>query len=135
MNRDIIPSINDMGPLTQTVESMNDDRVPTRAGLTSIVVCLAAIAAPAGAAEVIPHHAVYELSLKSGGHSEVSDVTGTIEYDWEDACDGWAVSYRMDMNFLYQTGNEMQCGMKVASRGSKDGLHYRYFYTRTERGR
>lgn len=94
--------------------------------------CLAAIVKPAGAAEVIPHHAVYELSLKSGGHGEISDVAGTIEFDWEDACDGWAVSYRMDMLFLYQGGNAMEFGMNVASWESKDGRRYRFFVKRLE---
>jgi hypothetical protein len=111
---------------------MKTERRNTRLGLAALFLCLAAFVKPASAAEVIPHHAVYELSLKSGGHSEVSDVTGTIEYDWEDACDGWAVGYRMDMTFLYQTGNEMQFGMNVASWESKDGRRYRFFVKRLE---
>jgi EipB-like len=111
---------------------MNAERRYTRPGLAALFLCLAAIVKPAGAVEVIPHHAVYELSLKSGGHSEVSDVTGTIEYEWEDACDGWAVSYRMDMTFVYQQGNEMEFGMNVASWESKDGLRYRFFVKRLE---
>lgn len=111
---------------------MNFERRLPGLGLAALFLCLAAFVKPAGAAEVIPHHAVYELSLKSAGHSEVSDVTGVIEFDWEDACDGWAVSYRMSMIFVYQGGNEMDFGLNVASWESKDGNRYRFFVKRLE---
>jgi hypothetical protein len=93
----------------------------------ALILCFAAFVKPAAGADVIPHHAVYELSLKSGGHSEVSDVSGTLVYDLEDACDGWAQSYRLDITMLYQTGEEVEFGMNVASWESKDGRRYRFF--------
>jgi hypothetical protein len=111
---------------------MNFERRHTGLGLAALILCFAAFVKPASAAEVIPHHAVYELSLKSAGHSEVSDVTGSIEFEWEDACDGWAVSYRMVMIFVYQGGNEVEFGMNVASWESKDGSRYRFFVKRLE---
>jgi hypothetical protein len=111
---------------------MHSERRHCRLGLAALILCLAAFVKPAAAADVIPHHAVYELSLKSGAHSEVSDVSGTIVFDWEDACDGWAVSYRMDMTFLYQTGTEIAFGMNVASWESKDGKRYRFFVKRLQ---
>ena len=36
------------------------------------------------------------------------------------------------MTFVYQTGNEMQFGMNVASWESKDGRRYRFFVKRLE---
>jgi hypothetical protein len=111
---------------------MHADRHCFRLPLAVLFLCLAAFVKPATAAEVVPHHAVYELSLKSGGHGEISDVAGTIEFDWEDACDGWAVSYRMDMMFVYQAGTAMEFGMNIASWESKDGSRYRFFVKRLE---
>lgn len=111
---------------------MHADRLRFRLPLAVLFLCLAAFVKPAGAAELIPHRAVYELSLKSGGHGEISDVAGTIDYELQDTCDGWAVSYRMDMVFVYQAGTAMEFGMTVASWESKDGRRYRFFVKRLE---
>jgi hypothetical protein len=116
----------------ERLNSMNLERRHLGTALWALVLCFAALAKPAAAVDVVPHHAVYELSLKSGGHGDVSDVTGTIVFDWEDACDGWAVSYRMNMNFLYQTGTEIEFGANIASWESKDGRRYRFFVKRLQ---
>jgi hypothetical protein len=89
----------------------------------------------AGATEFTPHRAVYEMSLNSGsGRGEVGDVAGLMEFEWTDACDGWAISYRTVMSIVYQNGSEVEIGWNISSWESKDGRRYRFFVKRLQGG-
>jgi EipB-like len=107
--------------------------VPTRLSLAVFLLCVSGAAMTARAVEVAPHHAVYDLSLKHGGN-EVSDVSGSMQFDWEDSCDGWSVTQKTAMTLLYQTGDEVGFGWNVVSWESKDGLRYRFFVRKLENG-
>jgi len=108
----------------------------TRLCLAVFGVCWVGGAASSAAAfELVPHRAVYDLSYGgSSGRSEVGDVTGTMQFEWEDACDGWSVTQRTVMSFAYQTGETIDLGWNVVSWESKDGLRYRFFVRNLENG-
>jgi hypothetical protein len=107
----------------------------TRLGLVAVLLCLGATGIPAHAFEIVPHRAVYDLSLAgSKGNSQVVDVTGAMEFDWEDACDGWSVTQRTAMSFSYQTGETVNRGWNLVTWESKDGLRYRFFARNLENG-
>ena len=89
-----------------------------RFGLVALLLCLGAAGMPALAFEIAPHRAVYDLSLAgSKGNSQVVDVTGAMEFDWEDACDGWSVTQRTAMAFSYQSGQTVQSRLEPRDLG------------------
>ncbi len=108
----------------------------TRPVLAALAMCLAASSDPSVAApDVVPHRAVYDLTLTTGsGRGEVADVSGTMLFEWSDSCDGWSLTQRTAMSFLYQTGEEIDLGWNLATWESKDGLRYRFFVRKLENG-
>jgi hypothetical protein len=107
----------------------------TRLGLVVLFLCLGAAGTPANAFEIVPHRAVYDLSFAGGkGRSQVVDVTGAMEFAWEDACDGWSVTQRTAMSFSYQSGETVNLGWNLVTWESKDGLRYRFFIRNLENG-
>jgi len=107
----------------------------TRLGLVALLLCLGGALAVAQAFEIVPHRAVYDLSFAGGkGNSQVVDVTGSMVFEWEDACDGWSVTQRTAMSFSYQTGETVNLGWNLVTWESKDGLRYRFFIRNLENG-
>lgn len=103
--------------------------------LAAAILCFPASAGTARAIEPAPHRAVYEMSLKSGdGRGDVSDVSGTMLYEWQDSCDGWSLTQRTAMRLLYSSGDELEFGWNLVSWESKDGLRYRFFVRKLENG-
>ena len=105
------------------------------AGLAGLVMCGSSAIDAAEAASIVPHRAVYELSLQRGStSSDVADVSGIMQFEWADACDGWAVTQRSVMTFLYHTGDEVELGWSLVSWEAKDGSRYRFFMRKIENG-
>ena len=52
--------------------------------------------APAGAADIDPHRALYSLTLGSSAKSGsgVLGASGAMYYEWGETCDGWTVEQR-----------------------------------------
>lgn len=87
-----------------------------------------------GAAEILPHRAGYELTLKSArSGSGVIDVTGVLSYDWTDSCDGWVIEQRYVLQVVRGDGPVVEISASYANWESKDGLRYR-FYVKRSRG-
>lgn len=86
------------------------------------------------AVEIAPHRAIYDMTLARSGSSDVADVRGMMEFQWADSCDGWTVTQRSKMLFLYTSGDEVELGWNLTSWESKDGLRYRFFVKKTENG-
>jgi hypothetical protein len=99
------------------------------------ILCLSAPFGSASAIEPAPHRAIYDLSMKSGiGRGDVSDVSGTMVYEWQDSCDGWSLTQRTAMRLLYSSGDELDLGWNLVSWESKDGTRYRFFVRKLENG-
>lgn len=107
----------------------------TRLGLVALLLCLGGALSAAHAFEIVPHRAVYDLSFAGAkGNSQVVDVTGSMMFEWEDACDGWSVTQRTAMSFSYQSGETVNLGWNLVTWESKDGLRYRFFIRNLENG-
>jgi hypothetical protein len=106
-----------------------------RRGLAGLLAAMLWSPGGALAVEVAPHKAVYDLSLgRTSGGSEVADVSGVMTYEFADACDGWTVSQRSAMTFVYNNGEEVQLGWSMVSWESKDGLKYRFYARQMQSG-
>jgi len=107
----------------------------TRLGLVALSLCLGGVMAAAHAFEIVPHRAVYDLSFAGAkGNSQVVDVTGSMIFEWEDACDGWSVTQRTAMSFSYGSGDTVNLGWNLVTWESKDGLRYRFFIRNLQNG-
>lgn len=79
------------------------------------------------AVEIAPHRAIYGMTLGSvRSNSPVADVRGHMMFEWADACDGWTIEQRFQLNFLYAEGDQMTMTTNYVTWESKDGLNYRF---------
>ncbi len=111
------------------------------AQLLSVPVCglllstASAVAETAGAVEIAPHRAIYDVrlsQLRSG--TAVSDVSGQMLFQWADACDAWIVDQRYQLDFLYQEGQTVAVNTSYTTWETKDGLAFTFNLRRTSNG-
>lgn len=95
---------------------------------------LVLLATQAPAAEPIhlaAHHALYSLTLESARSSDILGANGTMGYEVQDACDGWAVRQRLDMHIANSDGQTIEMVSDYATWESKDGLRLRFHMRQT----
>ena len=99
------------------------------------VALLLLLAGPAGAAEIMPHRALYTMSLgRAGGDASVSAASGTMAYQWGEACDGWTVEQRYRLKMGYAESPDVSIASNFVTWESKDGLKYRFNQKETRNG-
>src|ERR1700724_2870563 len=90
---------------------------------------------PAGAAEIVPHHAVYSMSLgATHGDAGVTGAGGTMAYQWGETCDGWTVEQRYRLKRAYAESSDVSISSNFVTWESKDGLKYRFNQKETRNG-
>lgn len=107
-----------------------------RAAAAAAIAFVVAFVPPAnaGAGTIMPHRALYDLSLASARASGgVVGVRGRMMFEWGDACDGWTINQRYRMKLSQAQEDEVEIVSSLASWESKDGLRYR-FALRKQRG-
>jgi len=88
---------------------------------------LAVVAVPAGAVDLVPHRALYRMTLLSAGSgSGVVAATGAMDYRFARDCDGWTVENRTLLKLIYGGGEETRTAWTFVSWESVDGLGYRF---------
>ena len=92
-------------------------------------------ATAARAAEIMPHHAVYSMSL-GGTHGDagVTGAGGTMAYQWGETCDGWTVEQRYRLKMAYAESSDVSISSNFVTWESKDGLKYRFNQKETRNG-
>ena len=95
----------------------------------------AAPAVSAGAAEIVPHHAVYSMSL-GGTHGDagVTGAGGTMAYQWGETCDGWTVEQRYRLKMAYAESSDVSISSNFVTWEAKDASHYRFNQKETRNG-
>ncbi|MGA7260691.1 MAG: cell envelope integrity EipB family protein [Stellaceae bacterium] len=99
------------------------------------VLGIAPLAAPAGAAEIAPHRALYTMSL-GGARSDsgVADARGTMDYEWGETCEGWTIEQRYRLKMRYAESSDVDIVSSFVTWESKDGLRYRFNQKQTRNG-
>ncbi len=87
---------------------------------------LAATLAPAAAADLAAHRAVYKLTMANARSGDIEGVTGTMAYEVTDACDAWAVRQRLKMTVTNRDGQDIEMISDYTTWESKDGLKLRF---------
>jgi hypothetical protein len=97
---------------------------------------LTSTSAFADASAIVPHRAIYKMSLASVKNgSQIADVSGKMYFDWGDACDGWAVQQRLMLHFAYAEGEDADLSSAVVTWESKDGQRYNFNVRRVTDGK
>ena len=113
-------------------ESLRLRGVSISAGVGALAMLCSAVAPVAlGAAEtaLVPHRAVYGLSLSKDSVPQgggVASAHGKMEYEWSDVCDGWATRQRALVVVTHADGSRIDFGWSMTTWESKDGLRYRF---------
>jgi hypothetical protein len=89
----------------------------------------------AGAADIMPHRALYTMSLsKAGGDAGVTGASGTMAYQWGESCDGWTVEQRYRLKMGYAESADVGIASNFVTWEAKDGLRYRFNQKETRDG-
>ena len=106
--------------------------VMARAVSAVAAACLSLAATQAEAATILPHRAIYALTLakEQAEFGGLIDARGKLEFEWADVCDGWSVRQRAQIIVTHKDDSEIAFGWSINSWESKDGLSYRFFIRR-----
>jgi hypothetical protein len=97
------------------------------AGPAAIVVCgVLGVAGSAAAADLAAHRAIYSLNLEGSHGGDVTSAIGTMAYEVQDACDGWATQQRLQMTITNRDGQDVEMLSDYTTWESKDGLKLRF---------
>jgi hypothetical protein len=93
-----------------------------------LTLCLVTVAPPGlGAVELLPHRAVYLMSLISATRaSEVVGAEGAMFYRFAQGCDGWTIENRTYLRLTYENGADAETVWNYASWEANDGLGFRF---------
>jgi hypothetical protein len=95
------------------------------AALLCLGVAIVALAGTAPAADLAAHRALYRLKLESA-RGDVAGASGTMAYEVQDACEGWAVRQRLQMTVTNRDGQDVEMLSDYTTWESKDGLRLRF---------
>jgi hypothetical protein len=97
--------------------------------------CAGFCAGSAGAAEIMPHRALYTMSLgRATGDAGVTEAHGTMAYQWGETCDGWTVEQRYRLRMGYAESPDINIASNFVTWEAKDGLRYRFNQKETRSG-
>lgn len=84
-------------------------------------------AGSAGASEIVPHRALYTLSLvRASDDSGVTGARGTMAYQWGETCNGWTIEQRYRLKMGYSESPDVTIASNFVTWEGKDGLKYRF---------
>lgn len=88
-----------------------------------------------GPIAIAPHQALYSMTISRLHQANtISDVRGQMSYRIEDACDGWNVAQRFNLQFVYTTAPSSIVTSDYNTFESKDGRRYQFSTRRTRDG-
>lgn len=84
---------------------------------------------------IMAHRAFYRMQLASAKNgSDVRGADGMMIFEWKDACDGWAIEQRLDVDFTHGESEGINLASTFIAWESKDGTRYRFNYRRLGNG-
>lgn len=101
------------------------------------LIMLATLSSGADASVLLAaHHAAYDLTYDtdqpaSASASNVVGAHGTMSYDIDDACSGWATNQRLQITLTNRDGQDVQMISDYATFEAKDGLRMEFHMKQT----
>jgi hypothetical protein len=96
----------------------------------------ASFSQPADPTSPVPatHRATYAMSMVSSKSSSVVNVSGTMNYEFADACDAWSSSQKFALDYVYADEPEAKFDSQYTSNEAKDDSHYDFAVRRLRNG-
>ncbi len=95
-------------------------------GLAGAVAALI-VSGPVAEAEIVPHRAVYSLTMGKGDTSgRFVNVGGAVKMVLEKTCDAWITAEQINMHIDTQVGGRLLQDLKYTGWESLDGRQYRF---------
>jgi hypothetical protein len=101
-------------------------RVVPILGSGVLALWFAAFPAQAGVPDLAAHTALYKLTMSHANSDDVVAATGSMTYEVQDACEGWAVQQRLQMTITNRDGQDIQMVSDYATWEAKNGLKLRF---------
>ena len=93
------------------------------------------IAGPAAAGDIAAHRALYSITLsRASSDAGVTGASGTMAYQWGEACDGWTVEQRYRLKMGYSESPDVTIASNFVTWEAKDGQRYRFHQKETRSG-
>ncbi len=90
---------------------------------------------PAIKAGLIPHKALYDISLTSKKNGVMlSNLSGKMLYEWRSSCDGWVSNYQFDMLYEYVEMPAARVTSDVSTYEAFDGKNFTFNAQRKKDG-
>ena len=95
--------------------------------LSTLLVMVTWVVSPAWPAELVPHRAIYRITLGSSTPgSGVVGTEGAMLYRFDDGCDGWTVENKTYVRYHRDQAESIETSWTYVTWESKDGLAYRF---------
>ncbi len=90
---------------------------------------------PARAIGLMPHKALYDvrLSSKKSG-SNITNISGTMFYEWQPGCDAWLSNHRFDMVYEYPEVPAVRITSDFSTHEAFDGNSFNFTMQRKREG-
>ena len=106
-----------------------------RPAALALILLSADAATMAAKAEIVPHRALYTMSLaRASGDAGVTAASGTMAYQWGETCDGWTVEQNYRLKMGYAESDDVAIASNFVTWEAKDGLRYRFNQKETRNG-
>ncbi len=104
-------------------------------GVVVAMMVLVAAEGQAAPTDLVPHRAVYSMSLASiRSGAGIVGAKGTMTYEFDDSCDGWVIENRIAITYAYAEGGPVSSTTDFITWEAKNGLHYKYRLRNTRDG-
>lgn len=95
----------------------------------------AAVLDRARSAGVMPHKALYDVRLSAKkSDSNISNISGTMFYEWQPSCDAWVSTHRFDMTYEYPEVPPVRITSDFSTYESFDGGTFNFTMQRKRGG-
>src|ERR1700758_4735856 len=103
--------------------------------VAAAVIAIVAAAPLARGADIVPHRALYQMTLGSARNdSGVVDARGTMDYEWGETCDGWTIEQRYRLKMRYAENADVDISSSFVTWEAKNGKRYRFNQKQTRNG-
>ncbi|MBU6235430.1 MAG: DUF1849 family protein [Alphaproteobacteria bacterium] len=103
--------------------------------LAGLFLAGASSASAAGVSGMVPHRALYQVTLssvKSGG--QLVDIRGKMYFEWKKTCESWTTDHRSTLLYEYSDGTSSRINSDFAAYESLDGKDLNFSSRRENNG-
>ena len=100
-----------------------------------VLVLMGPVAAAEAAPKILPHKALYDVSLTSvHSGSQISDIRGEMFFEWKQTCEAWVTDHRSNLVYQYADGQSVRMTTDFVTYESLDGQSLDFTSKRMKNG-